>query len=308
MHVLSTPVVAIMMAAGLTIAMGQPAAFGATGGFEVAFQANTGNLYTYSSVSGTANLSQGMKAGTSPAIAALPGGGYEEAFQANTGNLIVYGSAGNKNTEQGMKAGTSPAIAASPGGGFEVAFQANTGNLYTYSSVSGTANLSQGMKAGTSPAIATSASDGSETKAETAAVNWAESMVGSASGQSGGQYWYGCLAFAINAYQLGASFPIRNDISITVGSDTYPSEVWGHFLSGTTGTGNTPPPGALVFWDSTGGTADSHVAISIGNGTLVSTNVDQSSVPGYNGIHYETMTQFAQNSWNIYKGWWLPDG
>ncbi|MEI7479450.1 MAG: CHAP domain-containing protein [Actinomycetes bacterium] len=39
------------------------------GGFIVAFQANTGNLYAYSSVSGPANLQQGMSRGTSPSVA-----------------------------------------------------------------------------------------------------------------------------------------------------------------------------------------------------------------------------------------------
>jgi len=78
-------------------------------GFEVAFQANTGDLWTYSSASGAANLKQGMKAGTSPAIAAVTGG-YEEAFQANTGDLIAVGPK-NYATGLGMMTGTSPAIA-----------------------------------------------------------------------------------------------------------------------------------------------------------------------------------------------------
>jgi hypothetical protein len=41
----------------------------ATGGYQVAFQANTGNLYTYNSVTGAANLQQGMDNTTSPSIA-----------------------------------------------------------------------------------------------------------------------------------------------------------------------------------------------------------------------------------------------
>jgi surface antigen len=131
-----------------------PAPTPSVSGYALAFQANTGNLYTYTA-SGAANLQQGMMAGTSPSIAGLPGGGYEMAFQANTGDLIVFGNAGNVNTHQGMMAGTSPSIAASPTGGYQVAFQANTGNLYTYNSSSGAANLQQGMKAGTSPSIAT---------------------------------------------------------------------------------------------------------------------------------------------------------
>jgi hypothetical protein len=79
-------------------------------GFEAAFQANTGDLWTYSSASGASNLEQGMKAGTSPAIAAVTGG-YEIAFQANTGALFVVGAAKNAGTGLGMMAGTSPAIA-----------------------------------------------------------------------------------------------------------------------------------------------------------------------------------------------------
>lgn len=65
--------------------------------------------------------------------------------------------------------------------------------------------------------------------------------------------------------------------------------------------------GVLVFWDSRSGAVDSHVAISVGGGKLVSTNVDQPGATGYNGFTTETMSQFGQNSWNIYKGWRLPD-
>ena len=122
-------------------------------GYEMAFQANTGDMFEFGS-GGSADLRQGMMACTSPAIAALAGGGFEMAFQANTGNLIVFGSGGNINTGQGMKAGTSPAIAASPRGGFEVAFQANNGGLYIYNSQTGPANLQQGMDNDTSPSIA----------------------------------------------------------------------------------------------------------------------------------------------------------
>ena len=146
----------------------------------------------------------------------------------------------------------------------------------------------------------------SSTSAPNAAVSWAISMVGASSGTYGHEYWYGCLAFAVNAYEVGAQYPIRNQVTVGIGSNTYPSEIWNHFSGGTVSTDTSPPPGALVFWDSKGGTVDSHVAISIGNGTLISTNVDQSYVPGYTGIHRETLAQFAQNSWNIYMGWWLP--
>jgi hypothetical protein len=87
------------------------------GGFEVAFQANTTNLWT-SAPGGNADWQLGMLPGTSPAIAALPGGGFEVAFQANTTNLWTVGSAGNTAWPLGMLPGTSPAIAALPVGGF----------------------------------------------------------------------------------------------------------------------------------------------------------------------------------------------
>jgi len=119
-------------------------------GYQMAFQANTGNLVTFGSA-GNANTGQGMLAGTSPGIARAASG-YQMAFQANTGNLITFGSAGNANTGQGMLAGTSPGIAAS-GNGFKIAFQANNGRLYTYSNLEGARATDQGMKAGTSPAI-----------------------------------------------------------------------------------------------------------------------------------------------------------
>jgi peptidoglycan/xylan/chitin deacetylase (PgdA/CDA1 family) len=96
-----------------------------------------------------------MKAGTSPAITALPGGGFEAAFQANTGTLWTVGSAATKNWSLGMKAGTSPAITALPGAGFEVAFQANSAALWTVGVGSGSHNQqwSLGMMTGTSPSI-----------------------------------------------------------------------------------------------------------------------------------------------------------
>ena len=54
-----------------------------------------------------------MKAGTSPAIAALPGPGWIAAFQANTGQLWTVSSAGaTVNTQDGMAPATSPAITA----------------------------------------------------------------------------------------------------------------------------------------------------------------------------------------------------
>jgi hypothetical protein len=126
------------------------------GGYEAAFQANTGNLWTaQSGASGGTNLSQGMMAGTSPSIT-VQSGGYEIAFQANTGNLITFGTTTDKNWELGMRAGTSPAITSLPSGGnqYEVAFQANTGQVWTVGQDDHDAwNSDNTTAAGTSPSI-----------------------------------------------------------------------------------------------------------------------------------------------------------
>ena len=119
--------------------------------YEVAFQANTGSLWSWGSdVHG--DWGQKMMAGTSPSITALSGGGYEMAFQTNAGSLITVGSAGTGNWGLGMKAGTSPSITGLSNGSFEVAFQADTGILWSVGSVNKGA-WGLGMKAGSSPSI-----------------------------------------------------------------------------------------------------------------------------------------------------------
>ena len=114
-------------------------------GDDIAFQANTKILWTASGPGTGQSLGLGMKAGTSPAIAALPGGGYEAAFQANTGHLWVVLNGVGQDLGLGMKTGTSPAIAALPGGGYEAAFQANTGHLWVVRNGVGQ-DLGLGMK------------------------------------------------------------------------------------------------------------------------------------------------------------------
>lgn len=52
------------------------------GGYAVAFQGPTGNLWVYDSVSGGTEFGLGMMAGTSPAITVGAGGTWEAAFQA----------------------------------------------------------------------------------------------------------------------------------------------------------------------------------------------------------------------------------
>ena len=130
---------------------GDPTCAVAAPTYEVAFQANTSNLWTVGR-DPHGDWLLGMAAGTSPSIATLSSGGYVVAFQANTGNLWTTGSTGSRDWGLGMMHGTSPSVTALPNGGFEVAFQANTGNLWTV----GTdphGDWGLGMAAGTSPSI-----------------------------------------------------------------------------------------------------------------------------------------------------------
>jgi len=117
----------------------------------VAFQANTGNLFTYTKSGGASNTLLGMQSGTSPSLGQY-NGSFKVAFQANTGSLFTYDPAtGSANTGYGMKAGTSPSITSEEGS--HIAFQADTGNLWIHNPGAGAFNTGYGMKAGTSPSI-----------------------------------------------------------------------------------------------------------------------------------------------------------
>jgi cell wall-associated NlpC family hydrolase len=126
------------------------------------------------------------------------------------------------------------------------------------------------------------------TAAETNAVNWAKTYVGTATDNGL------CLTFVFAAYSA-AGVNLRNYVNVPIGSDTFPADIWGHFTAGTTGGGSTPPYGALVFWASN----PSHVALSLGGGQLIST----SDAVNEAGVHYETM---AQHAYAPELGWWLP--
>ena len=174
-------------AAGPAVARVSPCAVGpgvGSSGFAVAFQANTGDLWTVGSP-GNVSWQLGMMPGTSPALAVLSDGGYVVAFQANTGNLWTAGSGGCRDWQLGMMPGTSPAIAGLSGGGFEVAFQANTSSLWTVGSAGNTA-WQLGMMAGTSPGIAGLSGGGFEVafQANTSSL-WTVGSAGNAAWQLG---------------------------------------------------------------------------------------------------------------------------
>jgi uncharacterized protein YraI len=106
-----------------------------------------------------------------------------------------------------------------------------------------------------------------------------------------------CLKFVFDAYSA-AGVNLRPWVNYAINGNTYPQDIWGRFNHGSTG-GDTPPAGALVFFKAKNGDRTmSHVALSIGGGTLVST-ADGVATP----VHYETM---AQHSYAKYLGYWLP--
>jgi len=126
-----------------------------------------------------------------------------------------------------------------------------------------------------------------------AAATWAKAQVGKNLDSNL------CLTFAFAAYSA-AGRNLRTAVSVPITSNTYPADLWGYFTSGTTGTGANAPAGALVFWASkTGDRTLSHVTVSIGGGTMVSTTDSLNE----SVVHLET---FAQRSYSIELGWWLP--
>jgi hypothetical protein len=133
------------------------------------------------------------------------------------------------------------------------------------------------------------------TAAQNGAVSWARSYADRHDTSYNGL----CLSFVFNAYSA-AGINLRSWVTVPIGSNTYPADIWGHFNHGTTG-GGTPPFGALVFWrPQNGDRTNSHVALSIGDGNLISTS---DGVANY--THYESM---AAHSYAVYQGWWLPEG
>lgn len=119
----------------------------------IAFQANTGNLWTYTKAGWGSSTPYGMAAGTSPSIGQYKGRP-KVAFQANSGVLWTYEPGGAvTNTGLGMAPGTSPSITALEDG--VVAFQASGGNLWTYQAGGAITNTGYGMASGTSPSITT---------------------------------------------------------------------------------------------------------------------------------------------------------
>jgi len=131
----------------------------------VAFQANTGLLYTYVTTGTTAadvaggtetDSKLGMDNYTSPAIAAGSSSTWRVAFTTNTDYLYQYSSAGAETTSGlGVASGTSPAIAVEPNGStYIMAFIDAQGDLYLHTSTGTNDPTGLGMAEDFSPTIA----------------------------------------------------------------------------------------------------------------------------------------------------------
>jgi hypothetical protein len=122
--------------------------------YEIAFNANTDVLWTYSPATNGVDQGLAMMTGTSPDLLAGPSSSsYLVVYQASNGDMWTYNTVSTTDTGMGMKAGTGPSITALPYSGYEMAFQANTGVLWTYAPVYSGTNMGLAMQAGTSPSI-----------------------------------------------------------------------------------------------------------------------------------------------------------
>ncbi len=115
-----------------------------------------------------------------------------------------------------------------------------------------------------------------------------------------------CLTFVDQAYKSTS----KQDLAPWTTSSTNPVMAWNHAgKSKQHGKSDlrwkTPPRGAWVYWGSRPGSPDGHVALSLGNGWLVSTS--EGTTPG-TAVHFLTISH--RNSWssavaNSYLGWTL---
>ncbi len=129
-------------------------------GGQMAFQANTNQLFVFSTGTGAGNTGFGMAASTSPSVTTLGNGEWVSAFQSSGNQLwIRLGSTEYGNTGFGMATGTSPSITTlqkegHPTEEWVIAFQSNGSQLWTRRSNTAYENTLFGMAPGTSPSVA----------------------------------------------------------------------------------------------------------------------------------------------------------
>lgn len=210
---------------------------------EIAFQANTGSLWTWT-VNGAHDMRLGMMAGTSPSVAPLSGfaSDHEIAFQANTSSLWTTGAFGQGDMRLGMMPGTSPSIA----GINRIAFTANTGRLW----VTGDGEVGYPVAYRSSPSMALAGA--------TAVVAFTDPGVGGAGYEHGDVVVYTSDEFDTTRHAMAGTSPsinARQDYAFQESSgelyvSSSPSLSGAHMKAGTSPSINDK--GDVAFQASTG--------------------------------------------------------
>lgn len=132
-------------------------------------------------------------------------------------------------------------------------------------------------------------SGSSQTGTEQSAVSWAQAQIGSTA-------WDGeCLRFVDEAYAQAG-----DDITAQAGGHSSAIEYWDTYYGQKNAPSETPPYGALVFWNATATNPYGHVAISLGNGNAVSSE-ERTNV----GIHEFSIAERDSQGYEQ-VGWVLP--
>jgi hypothetical protein len=199
------------------------------------------------------------------------GSGYYVSMQ-NDGNLVVYS---NTNVAQWSS------NTAGNGSGGRLTMQ-NDGNLVAYTSAGNPTWASQ--SSGNSAQV-------------TEAINWAEGQLGSDS------YNLLCLQFVANAWSAAG---------VNIGSEPDALTYWNTNPNGYSKTAQnsypstTIPAGALVFWGNNQYASDGgHVAISLGNGSVISSPAYPYSSTDSNAVFEFALTARPASTYN-YLGWMMP--
>jgi hypothetical protein len=120
------------------------------------------------------------------------------------------------------------------------------------------------------------------------ATDWALALDGQA------KYAGLCLGFMADAYRA-AGKPIPGPY----GADVSAASWWAAQGAANKHTSGTPPRGALVFWGARKGYPDGHVALSLGNGWVISSSERTTTV-----IHTLPISARSPTVYN-YLGWWM---
>ncbi|GAA1990921.1 hypothetical protein [Kitasatospora viridis] len=161
---------------GLALAGGSSPslAVSSNGTLEVAYEASSGHLCTFTPNSNPVDTQLQMTGSSTPSIAALAGGGFEIAYVANTGVLAFTGPEGTGLSTNYVRGGTNPSIVAESGNGYLYAFQATDSTLWIGSyGIPAIRENGITLAAGTSPSAAW-LSGGSEVAYESSngQINW----------------------------------------------------------------------------------------------------------------------------------------